>query len=240
MKKNDLQTQTNDPMFSNMRTSMSGRTVPGIVAKLLLGFCVLGLGNASAQFTFTVGVGQCLLFPFTTITDPNGFFLTYAISNTSIAMFSPGAPNSLTVYVPPSDTNMYRRDALVCGVNFGQTNLRVSDIDAVTGVPFAAAANVTVYVTGTLSFNPSVLTVSVSGREGRPALTLSGPAPEALTILLSSPVPDVSVPASVVIPAGSTSVTVPVIGLSTGATVVEAAAGNPYITNAFLPVTITP
>jgi hypothetical protein len=63
--------------------------------------------------------------------------------------------------------------------------------------------------------------------QARPTLLLSAPAPIALTITLKSDNPGVaSVPASVTIPAGSNSISIPVMPLASGTTVIHATAPN--------------
>jgi len=171
------------------------------------------IGDLAFQTPLTVGPGQCvpITFNLAAPAGPLGIFLTLTSSDPNRAVIDLGTNPNLVVL--PGDTTD-RRTPQVCGVNFGTATVTISGGGQSITVP--------VLVTANLNFYPAAITSRVL-QQTRPTLLLSAPAPSNLTITLTSDHPGVaSVPASVVIPAGSTSVTVPVTALSPGTAVIRA------------------
>ncbi len=178
------------------------------------------LVNGTLTLTLPVGLGQCVPFPVTLAAPagPTGAAVTLTSSNASTVDFSPGV-NPVVVIIEPGQTSPTRGEIpQVCGVNFGTTT-----VNAAPGVT-TTSETVTVQVTATLSFAFASSTAT-AGTQDRLQLNLSvpAPAPGGLTVNLSSANAAVAtVPATIVIPANSTSVIVPVTAVAAGSTVITA------------------
>ena len=174
------------------------------------------IGDLAFQTPLVVGPGQCVPFPFNfpSPAGAGGTRITITSSNPSIAIVDLGV--NPTLFVLPGATTD-RRTPAVCGVNFGTAIITVTDEQTITQP---------VLVTATLNFYPPSVT-GVIGRQIRPTLLLSAPAPGNLTVTITSDNPAIAaVPASVVIPANATGVTVPVTPVGSGVTIVHASAPN--------------
>jgi hypothetical protein len=180
----------------------------------------------------TVGPGLCVLFPVTLTSPagPSGVFVTLTSSDPSKVTLGPGNGNSETIFIPAGAT-VDRRTPLVCGVNFGSTTITATG----SGLP---SASQTVQVGATLTFYPTSSTMTTA-KQNRLTLSLSAPAPVGgVTVNLISDKPGVAtVPAVVTIPAGNTTVVVPVTGVAAGSTVIHASA-MPNISDTTASVTV--
>jgi hypothetical protein len=176
------------------------------------------IGDLAFQTPLSVGPGQCVAFPvdLAAPAGPNGVLVTLSSSAPATAFVDLGASPNLLI---PAGATTDRRTAQVCGVAFGTATINVS----AGGVLLFSRP---VMVTASLNFYPASITTPI-GLQARPTLLLSAPAPIALTITLKSDNPGVaSVPASVTIPAGSNSISIPVMPLASGTTVIHATAPN--------------
>jgi hypothetical protein len=178
-----------------------------------------GLGvttvNGNPTGIVTVALGTCAPLPLSLNIGPSGDLVTLSTSNASIVTLSNNL-SVLSVFVPATG-NLAQRPPMVCGVGLGSASITESD----------ASTSVTqnVQTTANLSFDPASITLA-SNRQGRLTLTLSGPAPAGgLTVNLKSDNTAVAtVPASVVVPANTTSVVVPVVAIGSGTTLIHASA----------------
>uniref|UniRef100_Q01P83 Peptidase C39-like domain-containing protein n=1 Tax=Solibacter usitatus (strain Ellin6076) TaxID=234267 RepID=Q01P83_SOLUE len=165
----------------------------------------------------TVGPGQCVPLPLslTSPSGPIGTFITLTSSDPSKVTLGPGNLSSETVFIPAGAITG-ARTPLVCGVNFGTATISATG----GGLP---SANQTVLVSATLSFSPSNSAIT-RGKQDRLTLSLSAPAPVGgVTVSLNSDQPSVAtVPSSVTILAGTSSVIVPITGIAVGSTVIHA------------------
>jgi hypothetical protein len=176
---------------------------------------IAALKNASQSLPFMLGPGLCTPFPVTLATPaaPGGSFITLTSSDSSTVTVGPGNGNSETLFIP-SGASVPQRMPNVCGVNFGS-----AAITATGGI----SSSQTIQVTGTLTFSPASSAMTTT-RQDRLTLFLSSPAPAGgVAVNLSSDNPSVAtVNATVTIPAGTTSVIVPVTGVAAGSTVIHA------------------
>lgn len=186
------------------------------------------IGNTGTDFVgdiaflpFVVGPGQCVPFPLTLAAPagPAGAFITLTSSDPSKVGLPPGNAGSLTVFFPPGTTTPESRMLEVCGVNFGSATITATEGSS-------TIVSETVQVTATLSFAAASVTIPAARAEARLTLNLSAPAPAGgLKVNLSSDNPGVAtVPATITIPANSTSVIVPVTGVAAGSTLIHASA----------------
>ena len=190
--------------------------------------------SASVTFNIALALGQCSVFPVTlpAPAGPSGQTVSVTIGNTAVASLNPSGA-SVSLSIPAGQTMPSPRQALVCAVNFGTTSVTISGMGITTIVE-------PLIVTSSLTFAPPTMTLSASGRTGRATLSLTGATPANLTINLTSDTPGVAtVPATVVIPAGSASVTVPVTSVAAGSAKI-AATNAAHGLSASLPVTVMP
>jgi hypothetical protein len=147
---------------------------------------------------------------------------------------TPTQGGSIIIFIPAGSTLPDRRPPSVYGINFGSATITA------TGDGFPSISQI-IRVTATLSFSQSTFSTNLSGRENRITLNLSCPAPPGgVTINLSSDNQNVvNMPATVVIPSGSTSTTVPLTGVGVGSTTIHASA-LPNVPDTSASVTITP
>ncbi len=173
-------------------------------------FSLTNTGGIILPSGLTVSPGQSVAFP-VTLGSP-------AASSVLITLTS-GDPTKATVSpasVLISAGGTVSTQAKVTGVNYGTVSITAS------GTGYASVSQ-SVHVIGSLSFSPTNLTIAGTATQSL-TLTLSTPAPAGgVMINLSSSNPGfASVPATVTISGGSTSVSVPVTGVSPGPTVIHA------------------
>ncbi len=162
----------------------------------------------------TVGLGQATAFP-VTLSAPapaGGVTVTLASADPTKVSISPA-----TVTIAAGATSPAVQPQ-ISGLNLGTTNITAS-------APGFGSATQPVQVIATVAFTPGTLTITGANTQNL-TLTLSAPAPAGgLTVTLSSENPTVAtVPATVTIPAGATSVTVPVTGVAEGFATIHASA----------------
>jgi trimeric autotransporter adhesin len=171
------------------------------------------LGAITVPSGVTVGLNQSVPFAVKLATGApmGGVTITLSSSNPAVVSISP-----TTVDIPFSAT-VPDVQPQVTGLNFGAVSISAS-------APGFFGDHQTVEVTASLNFSPSTLTMGVNATQNL-TLTLSGPAPAALAVNLSSSNTGVAtVPGSVTIPAGATSVAVPVTAVANGLAVIHASA----------------
>src|ERR1039458_7009065 len=141
-----------------------------------------------------------------------------APTNVTVTLVS-SSPNvtvsPATVIIPAGQTTPAVQPQ-VTGVNFGSATITAS-------APGFASDSGSVLVTASLSFTPPTLTINGIATQNL-TLTLSSPAPSSgVTVNLSSSNTSVAtVPATVTIPGGSTSVSVPVTSIAAGTATIHA------------------
>ncbi len=156
---------------------------------------------------------------------PQAVTVTLSSNSQSIATVSPQTVTIATGQTQPATQPQ------VTGVNFGSTAIVASASGYTNG-------SQNFQVGATLNFPGPVSPIAGTATENV-TLTLSVPAPSALTVNLSaSPSGIVTIPASVTIAKNATSVTVPVTGVSVGSTVITATATASTVTVATVPVTV--
>ena len=173
-----------------------------------------------------VGPGQSIAFPVTlsSAAPAGGVFVTLSTSDASKVTVTSG-------FIIPAGLTAPLVGARVNGVNFGQATITAS------AQGYAPATQVV--TTGfTVSFSPTSLTVA-GGSTQQLFLLLSGTAPAGgLTVNISSTNPGAAtVPATVVIPAGTTNINVPVKGVGPGSAVIHASTST--IPDVIANVTVT-
>jgi hypothetical protein len=186
-------------------------------------------GAITLPANLTVGPGQSLPFPasLTVPAPPGGVNVSFTSSSPAIATISPSSVFiQAGATAPPSQPN-------VTGVDFGSTTIGAST----SGY---ASASQLLKVGATLSFSPSSLAISAPSTQNT-TLNLSSTAPASgLPISLSSSNPAAaSVPPSVNLLAGATSVVVPVTGVGSGAATITAVTGAPNVSNAIASVNVS-
>jgi len=176
----------------------------------------------------TVGPNQSVAYPIV-LSAPapaGGIQITLSSSDPSKAIIAPSL-----VFVSAGATTPGAQP-LVTGVNFGSTMIGAS-------APAFASGSQLLQVGASLIFSP-------------PSITVSGTATQAINLLLSSPAPAgglnvslastnsaiATVPSSVFFPAGGTSASVSITGMSGGNAVVNATAAAPNVTPAAANVTV--
>lgn len=185
-----------------------------------------GLQDATATVTVSpVSVG--------TLTMPGSWSVSPGQSNTLQATLNPAAPASgVTLTFASSDTSKATVTPTTVAVGGGGTsvNVQITGVAAgtanisVSGSGYTGASTpVQVFVaTGSGAFDPGVLVIN-SGVTQTVSLGLGPQSPAGLTVNLVSKDPTIaSVPASVVVPANSYQVSVPVTALVAGSTVITA------------------
>lgn len=169
----------------------------------------------------TVGPSLSAIFPVTLTSPagPSGVFITLTSSDPSRVALTSANGISTIIFIPAGSMVPDRRVPNVYGVNFGSATITA------TADGYAQISQV-VKVTATLSFSPSNVTTTVSGRQQRLILTLSAPAPTGgLTVNLRSDNPVVAtVPITAFIPANSANAIVPLTSVAVGSTVIHASA----------------
>ncbi len=187
------------------------------------------IGSIGLPTNVTVATGQSAPFSVTLSTPaPADLTVTLSSGNTAVATISPAS------IVISSGQTTPATQPQVTGVAFGAAVIKASGAGFTQG-------SATVQVTGTLAFNP-------------PTLTVTGTAPQNLTLNLSSPAPSggvtvnlsssntavATVPTTVNVAAGVSSVQVPVSGVSSGTATIHASSlPNLPDTTATVNVTIT-
>jgi hypothetical protein len=173
-----------------------------------------------------VGPGQSVAFPVTLSTGApaGGLFVTLASSDTSKVTVTSG-------FIIPAGATAPVIAPKVNGINFGQATITAS----AQGYPQATQTVLTGF---TVSFSPTTLTISGNTTQ-QLFLLLSGTAPAGgLTVNISSTNPGAAtVPATVLIPAGTTNINVPVKGVGPGSAVIHAS--TPTIPDVTANVTVT-
>ena len=165
------------------------------------------------QAGIKVGINQSVDFPITLSAAPaTDLTVTLTSSDPSTATVT------ASVVIPKGQTSPAIQPK-VSGVNPGTANITVS-------APSYTSATQSVQVTGSLTLTgPLSITIGTSGNL---TLNLAGgqAPPNGLVVTLASSNPSVaSVPATVTIPGGQTSVTIPVTALTLGSTSITATAG---------------
>ena len=165
--------------------------------------------------TSSVTVGQSVPFPvkLSTLAPASGVTVTLSSSNGSAVSISPS-----TVFIPGGQTQPAAQP-VIAGVGVGTASILAS-------APGWISANSTVQAIAALSFSPTSLSLN-AGTSQNLTLTLSGAAPTtALVVTLSAnPIGNITLPATVTIPANSHSVGFSVTGNKPGTvTVVTATA----------------
>ena len=186
----------------------------------------LGAIQLAADVTVAPGQSTALAVMLSTAAPAGGVTVTLTSGDESTLTVSP------SVFIAQGATQP-ATPAQVTGVVFGNATVSAS-----AGGYAGDSKNVA--VGGSLSFSPQVVSVGAGGDQSI-QLLLSAPAPAGgLSIdLVSGNVAVATVPASVVIPAGSTaSPNVAVHGVSPGNTTVTASTARPNISSASLPVTV--
>lgn len=185
-----------------------------------------GMQNATATVTVTPAGNGTLTMPASWMAAPNQ-------SNTLQVILNPGAPaGGVTLTFASSDTSKVTVTPATVTVASGETKANVQ----INGVA-AGAANVSVsapgytgagtpvqvsVATGSGVFIPGVVAIN-TGITDTVSLSLGPQSPAGLTATLVSSDPSVaSVPATVVVPANSYNVSVPVKALTAGSTIVTA------------------
>ncbi len=197
-----------------------------------------------ADTTATVNVAS-----FGGIGIPSGLVL--APGQTSpfpVTLGSPAPAAGVTVFLQSSDGSKVSLSVASVSIAPGATTPSVQP--QVTGTGFGSAAitvsaagyssaSRAVVVNGVLSFAPQTLTINSLGPQSL-TLTLSGPAPAALTVsLASSNLGVATVPASVTLAAGASSVIVPVTSLAPGTTTITTSTGVANVSNAAAAIVIS-
>lgn len=197
------------------------------VAPATLSVTVSVLGSISLP-SVTLGVGQTLPFPVTLTTQApsGGVTVTLSSSDSTVVGLS-----TTTVNIAAGQTQPATQPT-VTGNGLGQATITASAPSfgvTIQGVP----------VNDALSFNPPSATISGVGSTTL-NLNLAGPLSNALTVNLSANPPNiVSLPPSVQIAAGVTTVPVSVTGVGGGVATITATSGNQTnVTGATASVTV--
>ncbi len=201
-------------------------------------FSVTGVGAGSAKIhasasnipeaTAAVTVTSCA-----GIILPTNVSLTLNESTAfPVALSSPAPAGGVFVSLSSSDTSVVSITPVSLLINEGRTTPnRAPNLNALaygsatitaTAFGFPTATQKVVVSAGTLSFNPPSLTITGAITQNL-TLSISAPLASSVAINLSSNDPSVaSVPATVNLPAGALSTTVPVTGLKQGTTAIHA------------------
>ncbi len=175
--------------------------------------------------TITVPIGQTVALPVTLASVPNGAFISIANSDSSVVGVSPTA-----VFIQPGQTAGLQPK--LTGLSFGTATLTFS----ASGLP---SVTTTVKVTsGVLTFIPASLSITGPVTQNF-TLALTPPSPTTLVVNLSSSDPSIAtVPATVIIPANASSVTVPVTGVGNGTATIHASGATLADTTAKVDVVV--
>ena len=183
-------------------------------------------GGINLTSNVTVGLEQSAEFAVSLSTAaPFGVTVTLESSDTSKVTISPSTLTINAGQTAPAS------QPLVTGVGLGTANINAS-------APAYTSASAPVLVTATVSFTPQNVTINGLSTQNL-TLTLSAPAPlGGVTIDLSSSNQGVvTVPPTVTLTAGATTVAVPVTALALGNSVIHASA-SPSIPDATANVTV--
>jgi hypothetical protein len=204
-------------------------SVPGVasVASFVLSNTSLASGVITLPSNTAISPGQSVPFPVTiSIPAPaGGLTISLSSSDPAKATITPA-----TITVGPGAT-VPAVQASVNGLDFGDVTISAT-------APGYTSAGQLAKVGASLSFQPSVLSVSAGAGQSL-NLTLSANAPAAgLVVQLSSSNPAASVQPSVTIPGGSNAVAVPVSGISAGSATITAHTASPNVIDANASVTV--
>ena len=175
----------------------------------------------------TVGLGQSAAFPVSlaAAAPAGGVTLTLTSADPTKVTVSPASVTILAGATTPA------AQPQVTGVAFGSIAVTASSTGYTSG-------SQTVQVTGSIAFTPASLTIYGANTQNL-TLTLSGPAPAGgVTVnLTSNNAGAASVPATATFTANSTTVNVPVTGISVGLAAIHASA-SPNLADASAAVTV--
>jgi len=188
------------------------------------------LGQITLQSNVTVGPGQTLPFAVTLVSPApsGGVNVNLVSSDPSKLTITPNVFFSAGATTPDSP-------AQISGVNFGSATVTAS-------APGFTGDTKTVQIAANLSFTPASLTIGVGGSQNL-TLTLSGPAPAGGVVvnLSSSNTNAATGPQSVTIQQGTTTVNVPVTGVTSGqSTTITATSSTPGVVSATANVSVIP
>jgi hypothetical protein len=152
---------------------------------------------------------QSIALSLATPAPAGGTTVTFTIANPNIATVTASSFIPAGLQTPAANPQ-------VTGVLIGNTTVTAN-------APGYAPATRPVVVTVTASFNPQTTNINLATATNT-SLTISAPAPPGgITFTLSSDAPTIaSVPASVTVPAGATSVPIAITGVSSGNTTIRA------------------
>ena len=157
---------------------------------------------------------------------PQAVTVTLSSNSPAIATISPS-----TVTIAAGQTQPATQPQ-VSGVNFGAATITAS-------APGYTSATQTVNVTGSLSLTQNI-SITGGGTQNM-TVALSSAVPTQITVNLSaSPAGIVSMPASVTIPANTTSASVQLTGAAAGGTTITATTATTNVSSATAPVTVQP
>ena len=183
-------------------------------------------GQISLPTSASLVLGQSAPFPVTLLANApaGGVTITLASSDPTRITITPSS-----VFIAAGATSPATQPQ-INGVNVGPATISAS---ATGFIP----ASLAVRVTATIAFSQATLTVTGVATQNL-TLNLSAPVPSPLTISLSSENPSVAkVPANVIIAAKTSSVSVPVTGVTLGTTTIHAS-GLPNIADTSASVTV--
>lgn len=177
---------------------------------------VLVFGSIGLPANLSLLVGQTVPFPVTLSGNApaGGVTVTLNLSNSARAQLS-----SVSLNIPAG--------ARIPAVQPQISALAVGSVLVTASAPGFGSASQTVQITGSLQFAAQTLTITGTATQNL-TLSVSSPAPAGgLTINLNSSNPGAAtVPATVNLAQGATSVQVPVTGVAAGSTVIRATATN--------------
>ncbi len=188
---------------------------------------VVTLGAITVPANTNAPLNQPVTFPISlTGQAPTNITVTLASSDPTKVTVSPS-----TVTITAGQTTPAAAPQ-VTGINFGSASITASAPGYTTGTG-------TVQVTAALAFAPSTVTINGITTQNL-TLNLSSPAPTGgiLVNLSSSNTSVATVPATVLIPGGATSVSVPVTSIAAGAATIHASA-LPNLADTTATVTVT-
>lgn len=199
--------------------------------------------TASGGSTTTGGSGGAIVMP-------AGITISQSISVPLSVTLSTPAASSVVITIQSSDTSMVTVSpntiTIAAGATSSATTPRVTGVKAGTATLTASASgfasatesvDITTNIAPLLTFTPGSILINGTSTQSL-TLWIPSPAPsQGLTVELTSDTPSVAtVPASVTVPANSTSVLVPVTGVSAGNAGIIASA--PGYQNTFASITV--
>jgi trimeric autotransporter adhesin len=199
------------------------------VADTTASVTVQNIGAISLASDPSVGLGQSIPLNVTLAAAAPAGGLTVALSVSDASKLTLSAA---TVTIPAGQT-VPSPQPTITGANIGSASITAS-------APGYDNGSQSVSVTASISFSPTSLSITGTQTQNL-TLTLSGNAPAGgLTVNLSSSnTAAATVPATVVFPAGSKTVPVPVTGVAQGSAVIHAS-NTPAIADTTANVTVTP